>query len=97
RCAQAADVVEAVLGPAAKALGAESPELLKIRFHRALILFLGGDSHTALPEFDALADAYARTAGPMSDRALESRRYAAHCRATLRQNTAALDQFRALL
>lgn len=97
RFAQAADVVEAVLGPAAKALGAESPELLKIRFHRALILFLGGDSHTALPEFDALADAYARTAGPMSDRALESRRYAAHCRATLGQNTAALDQFRVLL
>ncbi|MFC5748809.1 serine/threonine-protein kinase [Actinomadura rugatobispora] len=97
RFAQAADVVEAVIGPAAKMLGSESPDLLKLRFHRALILFLGGDSRTALPEFDALADAYARTAGPSSDRALESRRYAAHCRANLGQNTVALDQFRRLL
>ncbi|TDC69814.1 serine/threonine protein kinase [Actinomadura sp. GC306] len=97
RFAQAADVVEAVLRPAAKALGSESPDLLVLRFHRALILFLGGDSRTALPEFDALADAYARTAGPLSERALESRRYAAHCRATLGQNTAALDQFQRLL
>lgn len=97
RFAQAADVIEAVIGPAANMLGSESPDLLKLRFHRALILFLGGDSRTALPEFDALADAYARTAGPSSDRALESRRYAAHCRANLGQNTMALDQFRRLL
>ncbi|XRQ08588.1 protein kinase domain-containing protein [Actinomadura welshii] len=97
RFAQAADVVEAVLGPAAKVLGPESPDLLKLRFHRALILFLGGDSRSALPDFDALADAYARTAGPSSVRALESRRYAAHCRANLGQNTDALDQFQRLL
>ncbi|GLZ08224.1 protein kinase [Actinomadura sp. NBRC 104412] len=97
RFAQAADVVEAVIGPAARMLGSESPDLLKLRFHRALILFVGGDSRTALPEFDALADAYARTAGPSSGRALESRRYAAHCRANLGQNTVALDQFRRLL
>lgn len=97
RFAQAADVVKAVIGPAARMLGSESPDLLKLRFHRALILFLGGDSRTALPEFDALANAYARTAGPSSDRALESRRYAAHCRANLGQNTVALDQFRRLL
>ncbi|TDB95697.1 serine/threonine-protein kinase [Actinomadura sp. 7K534] len=97
RYAQAADVVEAVIGPAAKMLGSESPDLLKLRFHRALILYLGGDSRTALPEFDALADAYARTAGPSSDRALKSRRYAALCRANLGRNTVALDQFRQLL
>ncbi|MWA04943.1 protein kinase [Actinomadura sp. LD22] len=97
RYAQAADVVEAVIGPAARMLGSESPDLLKLRFHRALILFLGGDARTALPEFDALADAYARTAGPAGDRALQSRRYAAQCRANLGQNTVALDQFRRLL
>lgn len=97
RFAQAADVVEAIIGPASKILGSESPDLLKLRFHRALILFLGGDSRTVLPEFDALADAYARTSGPSSDLALESRRYAAHCRANLGQNTVALDQFRRLL
>ena len=97
RFAQAADIVEAIIGPAARALGSESPDLLKLRFHRALILFLGGDSRTALPEFDALADAYARTAGPYSERALESRRYAAHCRANLGEGTLALDQFRRLL
>lgn len=50
RFAQAADAVEAVTGPAARMLGSESPDLLKLRFHRALILFLGGDSRTALPE-----------------------------------------------
>jgi serine/threonine protein kinase len=97
RFAQAADVVDAVISPAAKMLGSESPDLLKLRFHRALILFLGGDSRTALSEFDALADAYSRTAGPSSHHALESRRYAAHCRANLGQNTVALDQFRRLL
>ncbi|MEU8125244.1 serine/threonine-protein kinase [Spirillospora sp. NPDC049024] len=97
RFAQAADVVEAVIDPAAKMLGSESPDLLLLRFHRALIIFLGGDSRTVLPEFDALADAYARTAGPTSDRALESRRYAALCRANLGQTTVALDQFQRLL
>ncbi|MFD0853337.1 tol-pal system YbgF family protein, partial [Actinomadura adrarensis] len=37
------------------------------------------------------------TAGPSSDRALQSRRYAAQCRANLGHNTVALDQFQRLL
>jgi tetratricopeptide (TPR) repeat protein len=97
RFTQAAEVVQAVIVPAARALGSESPELLSLRMHRALILFLGGDSQTAMHEFDALADAFARTAGPANPNAFECRRYAAHCRANLGQATAALQQFRRLL
>ena len=49
---------------AAAALGAENPQVLALRSRRAAILVIGGDFRRALPEFDALADAYARTAGP---------------------------------
>ncbi|AXH93566.1 hypothetical protein DVH21_28615 [Micromonospora aurantiaca] len=42
------------------------------------------------PEFDALAAAYARTAGPTSEDALECLRQAAHCRAEPGQATTAL-------
>jgi tRNA A-37 threonylcarbamoyl transferase component Bud32 len=97
RFTQAADVVRAVIASAGKVLGSESPDLLGLRMHRALILFLGGDARAALPEFDALADAFARTAGPSSPNAFECRRYAAHCRADLGEATAALQQFRRLL
>jgi tRNA A-37 threonylcarbamoyl transferase component Bud32 len=94
RFAQAADVLQAVITPAADALGAESPRVLKLRMRRAAILVLGGDARRALPEFDALAAAYVRTAGSASPDALECRRQAAHCRAELGQATAALKQFR---
>ncbi|MEV5829162.1 serine/threonine-protein kinase [Spirillospora sp. NPDC052242] len=97
RFAQAADVLQAVITPAAKALGSENPELLKVRFQRALVLFLGGDSRSVVAEFDALADAYARTVGPSSDMALQSRRYAADCRANLGQSATALEEFQNLL
>lgn len=97
RFAQAAEVLQAAIGPAAEALGAESPRVLKLRRRRAAILVVGGDVRTALPEFDALASAYRRTAGPGSKEALECLRQAAHCRAELGQVTAALGQFRAVL
>src|SRR5690606_9452298 len=51
----------------------------------------------ALPEFDDLADAYARTAGPASEQALDCLRQAAYCRAELGHTTAALHQFRQVL
>ncbi|MEW2384047.1 serine/threonine-protein kinase [Micromonospora sp. NPDC047707] len=97
RFAQAAEVLEQVIGPASAALGAESPRVLGLRSRRAAILIIGGDFRRALPEFDALAAAYARTAGPTSEDALECLRQAAHCRAELGQATTALRQFRQVL
>ncbi|MGC5322715.1 protein kinase domain-containing protein [Micromonospora arida] len=97
RFAQAAEVLEGVISPASAALGAESPRVLGLRSRRAAILIIGGDFRRALPEFDALAAAYARTAGPTSEDALECLRQAAHCRAELGQATTALRQFRQVL
>ncbi|QOC92186.1 serine/threonine-protein kinase [Micromonospora craniellae] len=97
RFTQAAELLEQVIGPASAALGAESPRVLALRSRRAAILVIGGDFRRALPEFDALAAAYARTAGPTSEDALECLRQAAHCRAELGQTTAALRQFRQVL
>jgi len=97
RFAQAAEVLQAVIAPAAEALGAESPRVLNLRKRRAAILVVGGDFRAALPEFDALASAYQRTAGPNSPDALDCQAQAARCRAELGQATAALDQFRSVL
>ncbi|MCO5967503.1 serine/threonine-protein kinase [Actinoallomurus soli] len=97
RFAQAADVLQEVIVPAADALGAESPRVLMLRLRRAAILFIGGAYREVLPEFDALAKAYARTEGAAGEQALNCRRQAAYCRAELGQTTAALSQFRVLL
>ncbi|GAA0380368.1 serine/threonine protein kinase PkaE [Micromonospora gifhornensis] len=97
RYAQAAELLEQVIGSASNALGAESPRVLTLRSRRAAILVIGGDFRRALPEFDALAAAYARTAGATSENALECLRQAAHCRAELGQATTALRQFRQVL
>ncbi|BCJ61806.1 serine/threonine-protein kinase [Micromonospora endophytica] len=97
RFTQAAEILEQVIGPASALLGAESPRVLVLRSRRAAILVIGGDFRRALPEFDALAAAYARTAGPTSEDALECLRQAAHCRAELGHATTALRQFRQVL
>ncbi|MCX5400825.1 serine/threonine-protein kinase [Streptomyces sp. NBC_00102] len=97
RFVQAAEVLGEILGPAARALGAESRKVLELRTHRAAIQLLGGDYRAALPEFDALADAYARTDGPTGERARACRAQAARCRAELGQVTDALFALRGLL
>jgi tetratricopeptide (TPR) repeat protein len=97
RFAQAAEVLGEVLEPAAAALGVDNRKVLDLRQRRAAVLFLGGDFRTALPEFDALAEAYARTSGPAGPSARLCRAQAAHCRAELGQVTAALEQFEAVL
>jgi eukaryotic-like serine/threonine-protein kinase len=97
RFAQAADVLKAVIGTAAIALGEHNPRVLRLRGRRAAILMGGEDFRRALPEFDALAAVYARTAGPSGERALECRRNAALCRANLGQATAALREFQDVL
>ncbi len=90
-------MLQLVITPAAAALGAESPHLLRLRSRRAAILVIGGDFRQALPEFDALAVAYTRTAGPTSPDTLDCLRQAAYCRAELGQATAALRQFQQVL
>jgi hypothetical protein len=97
RFAQAADVLKTVIATAATALGAHNPRVLGLRRQRAAILMAGEDFRGALPEFDALAAVYSRTAGPYSDDALECRRHAAYCRANLGQGTAALREFQEAL
>ncbi|MBO4210828.1 tetratricopeptide repeat protein, partial [Micromonospora echinofusca] len=97
RYTQAAEALKQVIEPAAAALGVESPRVLALRQRRAAILVIGGDFRQALPEFDALYSAFARTGGPTSDDALACLRQAAHCRAELGQATVALRQFRQVL
>ncbi|MFC8537736.1 serine/threonine-protein kinase [Streptomyces sp. NPDC057249] len=97
RFAQAAEVLAEVIEPAARAMGAESKGVLALRKKRAAIQLLGGDYRAALPEFDALADAYARTDGPTGPSARACRAQAARCRAELGQATDALAELRTLL
>lgn len=97
RFAQAAEVLENEIVPAAAALGSDSPRVLQLRSRRAAILVIGGDFRRALPEFDALASIYARTAGPGSPDALDCLRQAAHCRAELGEAAKALRQFQDVL
>lgn len=97
RFTQAADVLKAAIGPAATALGVQNRRVLGLRLQRAAILMAGEDYRRALPEFDALATIYARTAGPSSRETLECRRSAAGCRANLDEAAAALREFQDVL
>ncbi|MFI1467088.1 protein kinase [Streptomyces wuyuanensis] len=90
RYAQAAEVVGEMIEPAARALGSENKAVLRLRTRRAFSCQLAGDHRAALPEFEALADAYARVSGPSSEEALECRAQAARCRGELGQVTEAL-------
>ncbi|KUJ38387.1 serine/threonine protein kinase [Streptomyces sp. NRRL F-5122] len=97
RFTQAAEVLSDVVEPAALALGSDNSEVLDLRMDRAAVRFLGGDYRRALPEFDALASAFSRTAGPTSEKARSCHAQAAHCRAELGQVTVALQEFEAVL
>ncbi|MFH9133467.1 protein kinase [Streptomyces sp. NPDC017524] len=97
RYAQAAEVLGEMIGPAARALGEESRKVLDLRRQRAAIQLLGGDFRAALPEFEALADAYGRTGGPTGERARGCRAQAARCRGELGQVTDALASLRGVL
>ncbi|MGK5497171.1 protein kinase domain-containing protein [Streptomyces sp. URMC 125] len=90
RYAQAAEVVGEMVEPAARVLGSESKGVLRLRTWRAVSHQLAGDHRAALPEFEALADAYGRVGGPHSAEALDCRAQAARCRGELGQVTEAL-------
>ncbi|MFD7135666.1 protein kinase [Streptomyces sp. NPDC059894] len=97
RYAQAAEVVDEVIEPAARALGSENKAVLRLRMFRAVSRQLAGDHRAALPEFEALADAYGRVSGPSSEDARESRAQAARCRGELGQVTEALAGLHSVL
>ncbi len=97
RFAQAAEVIEAVVAPAAQALGPDSKRVLGLRRRRAAYMLLGGDYRAALLEFDALAEAYVRTEGPSAESARLCRAQAARCRGELGQVTEALTTLRSIL
>lgn len=97
RYAQAAEVLGEFIEPAGRAAGSESKPVLGLRRNRAAILLLGGDYRAALPEFDALGAAYARTSGVSSSPARECRARAALCRAELGQVTQALVELESVL
>lgn len=97
RFAQAAEVLGEVIEPAALALGSESKPVLALRRRRAAIRLLGGDYRAALPEFDTLADAYTRIAGPTGEQARVCRAQAARYRAELGQVTDALAALQGVL
>ncbi|AZM74401.1 serine/threonine protein kinase [Streptomyces sp. KPB2] len=97
RYAQAADVVGELIEPAARSLGSESRAVLRLRSWRAVSRQLAGDHRAALPEFEALADAYGRVSGTNSEEALWCRAQAARCRGKLGQVTEALDGLNGVL
>ncbi|MFD5024742.1 protein kinase [Streptomyces sp. NPDC058373] len=97
RYAQAAEVAGEMGDRAARAVGTDNRAVLALRTRRAVSLLLGGDFRAALPEFEALADAYTRTVGPTGRQALDCRAQAARCRAELGQTTRALADLRAVL
>ncbi|MFE1951979.1 protein kinase [Streptomyces sp. NPDC059524] len=97
RFAQAAEVLAEAIEPAARAFGSESRKVLGLRRNRAAVQLLGGDYRAALPEFETLADAYARISGPTSEPARACRAQAARCRAELGQVTDALAELQGVL
>ncbi|MFC5911303.1 serine/threonine-protein kinase [Streptacidiphilus monticola] len=97
RFAQAAEILDAVVEPAARSLGRDSRTVLDLRKLRAVARYLGGDFRAALPEFEALSGAYARIAGPLAADVLDCRSQAARCRAELGQVTRALHELEDVL
>ncbi|GAA3832813.1 protein kinase [Streptomyces phyllanthi] len=97
RYSQAAEVAGEMIEPAARALGAENKVVLGLRRRRAFSRQLGGDHRAALPEFEALAEAYGRISGPTSEEALDCRAQAARCRGELGEVTDALSGLRGVL
>ncbi|MGQ4408531.1 protein kinase [[Kitasatospora] papulosa] len=90
RFSQAAEVVGEMIEAAAGVLGTESKAVLALRRRRAFSRQLAGDHRSALPEFEALADAYGRVGGPSSEETLDCRAQAARCRGEIGQVTEAL-------
>jgi hypothetical protein len=97
RYTQAAEVAGEMIEPLARALGAENKAVLRLRRRRAVSRQLAGDHRAALPEFEALAEAYGRINGPADEAARDCRAQAARCRGELGRVTEALVELRGVL
>ncbi|MFF3075430.1 protein kinase [Kitasatospora sp. NPDC057904] len=97
RYTQAAEIAGEMIEPLARALGAENKAVLRMRRHRAVSRQLAGDHRAALPEFEALAEAYSRINGPTDEAARDCRAQAARCRGELGQVTEALAELQGVL
>jgi eukaryotic-like serine/threonine-protein kinase len=97
RVSQASELLAGWLSSVAGTLGREDPDVLEARITYAAALFLGRDYRRALPEFERLAESFARVSGADDERVLECQRQVAYCRAELGDTTAALADFQALL
>ncbi|MBF9072237.1 serine/threonine-protein kinase [Streptacidiphilus fuscans] len=83
RYAQAVDVLTQAIERAVPALGSDNRLVLALRRRRAAIRWMADDLRAALPEFEELVVAYARTVGPTAKVTRECRAQAARCRAGL--------------
>lgn len=92
RFSLAEEALNEIIPGAVHAFGADDRDVLELRRAHAVSLFLGGDYRRALPEFDALAEAFGRVQGERGLDALECRGQAAYCRMELGDTTDALDE-----
>ncbi|WP_055693834.1 hypothetical protein [Streptomyces prasinopilosus] len=71
--------------------------VLRLRQRQAVSRQPAGDHRAALPEFEALAEAFARINGPTSEAARDCRAQAARCRGELGQVSEALAELQGVL
>ncbi|TDW90880.1 serine/threonine protein kinase [Kribbella pratensis] len=97
RFSQAAQVLDAVAGPATQALGAADPAVLSLRHELANVLFEGGDYRNAAPVYRRLAMDIAEHNGHDSELVFRCRLQEATCRALIGETNEAIAQLKALL
>ncbi|TDO30034.1 serine/threonine protein kinase [Kribbella sp. VKM Ac-2527] len=97
RFSQAAQVLDAVAGPATQALGAADPAVVSLRLELANVLFEGGDYRSAAPVYRRLGMELAEHHGPDSDLVFRCRLQEATCRALIGETNEAITQLQALL
>jgi serine/threonine protein kinase len=97
RFSQAAQVLDAVVGPAAEALGPADPAVVSLRLDLADALFEGGDYRNAAPAYRRLGTDVAEHSGPDTELAFRCRLQDATCRALIGETDDAITQLQALL
>ena len=97
RYGQADELLGTTIEKAAQAFGADDPEVLDLRLHRANVLFDGGDYRAAAHAFRDLAADLAWRFGPGDERVLRCRLREADCHAYLGEDAHALRLLRELL
>jgi hypothetical protein len=97
RFSQAAQVLDAVAGPATEALGPADSAVVSLRLELANALFEGGDYRNAAPVYRRLGKDVAKHDGPDSELAFRCRLQDATCRALIGETDDAIRQLQTLL